>query len=120
LSVVGGCSRLVVSAHLAGRPEERVSPLEFVVKALLESAGSTDEGRLVEAVAVPWFEIAKRLQRDPEATYEIDRRAWEEIIAGAYTRAGFDEVILTPRAATLVETSSRPSGVSALFAFSIR
>jgi hypothetical protein len=60
------------------------------------------------------------LQRDPEATYEIDRRAWEEIIAGAYTRAGFDEVILTPRAATLVETSSRPSGVSALFAFSIR
>ncbi|MCP3944118.1 MAG: restriction endonuclease [Desulfobacteraceae bacterium] len=28
--------------------------------------------------------------------HEIDYRKWEEIIAGSYERAGFDEVILTP------------------------
>ena len=33
----------------------------------------------------------------PSRIYEIDPFAWEEIIAGAYKEAGFDEVILTPR-----------------------
>jgi restriction system protein len=39
------------------------------------------------------------IQRDPNAMYEIDWRKWEEILAGAWQRAGFDEVILTPRSA---------------------
>lgn len=43
------------------------------------------------------FEIVRLLQQNPAAAYEIDPRKWEEIIAGAYDRAGFDEVILTPR-----------------------
>jgi restriction system protein len=72
-------------------------PPELTLKALLEFAGPTSEGELVRAVAVPWFEIARMIQRDPQAMYEIDPRVWEEIIAGAYTRAGFDDVILTPR-----------------------
>jgi len=67
------------------------------IKALLEFAGATTEGQLVRAVAIPWFEIAKMMNRDPDSMYEIDPRTWEEIIAGAYDRAGFDEVILTPR-----------------------
>ena len=37
------------------------------------------------------------IQADPDAIYQIPWRTWEEIIAGAYRRAGFDEVILTPR-----------------------
>lgn len=39
------------------------------------------------------------MQRDPGAVFEIGWRKWEEIIAGAYRQAGFDEVILTPRSA---------------------
>jgi restriction system protein len=35
--------------------------------------------------------------RDPSAAYLIPSRMWEEIIAGAYKKAGFDEVTLTPR-----------------------
>jgi restriction system protein len=31
----------------------------------------------------------------------MDPRGWEEIIAGAYVEAGFDEVILTPRSGDL-------------------
>ena len=70
---------------------------EIVLKAVLEFHGQSSEGLLVKAVAVPWFEILEVLRKDPDAAYQIDPRKWEEIIAGAYERAGFDEVILTPR-----------------------
>ena len=69
----------------------------IVLKALLELVVPTKEGDLIRAVAVPWFEILERIKKDPKSVYQIDPRTWEEIIAGAYTRAGFDEVILTPR-----------------------
>jgi restriction system protein len=74
-----------------------LSPPEFMVKAVLELADPTSEGELVRAVAVPWFMFAEMIQRDPESIYQIDARTWEELIAGAYSRAGFTEVILTPR-----------------------
>src|SRR6516225_9135365 len=35
--------------------------------------------------------------KDPELMYQLNPRKWEELIAGAYELAGFDEVILTPR-----------------------
>jgi restriction system protein len=31
----------------------------------------------------------------PQIAFQISPRKWEEIIAGAYKKAGFDEVILT-------------------------
>lgn len=70
---------------------------EITLKAILDFGGRVDDGRLVEAVALPWFEIIKMIKSDPNAIYSINPYTWEEIIAGAYTRAGFDEVILTPR-----------------------
>jgi restriction system protein len=69
----------------------------LIVRALLEFGDATQEGPLVRAVALPWFRILDSIRRDPRAAYEIDPRTWEEIIAGAYRRAGFDQVILTPR-----------------------
>jgi restriction system protein len=36
------------------------------------------------------------LAADASLAYQIPARKWEEIIAGAYQRAGFDEVTLTP------------------------
>jgi restriction system protein len=80
-----------VSALLAN------SAPQVTIKALLTLEDAGDEGQLVMAVAVPWFEIARMIQQDPQSMYGIDHRAWEEIIAGAYTRAGFDNVVLTPR-----------------------
>lgn len=71
------------------------SPL-FVIKSLLHFGDRRNEGQLVQAVAIPWFEIMELIRRDPSAIYQIHPRKWEEIIAGAYERAGFDEVILTP------------------------
>jgi restriction system protein len=65
--------------------------------ALLDFGSYTDDGRLVEAVAPPWYSILEMLRRDPASAYQIDPFKWEEIIAGAYDAAGFDEVVLTPR-----------------------
>lgn len=71
---------------------------EFTLKATLLHVGdNTNEGLLVQAVALPWYDILENILRDPDAAYQIGSRRWEEIIAGAYTRAGFDEVILTPQ-----------------------
>lgn len=69
----------------------------IVLKALLRPRDTTKEGALIEAVALPWFRILDLIRRDPTNIYQIDSRKWEEIVAGAYIRAGFDEVILTPR-----------------------
>ncbi len=69
----------------------------IVLKVLLQVRQTTKEGALIEAVALPWFRILELIRRDPQSVYQIDPRVWEEIVAGAYTRAGFDEVILTPR-----------------------
>jgi len=69
----------------------------LTLKAILEFGNRTDDGRLVQCVTVPWFEILRLIEKDPSAVYAIDPFKWEEIIAGAYVEAGFDEVVLTPR-----------------------
>lgn len=69
---------------------------QFIVQAMLTFGGEVPEGRLVERVNLPWYEILKIIRRDPEEIYRIDWRTWEEIVAGAYDREGA-EVILTPR-----------------------
>lgn len=68
----------------------------LTLKAILTFGGRDTEGQLVEAVADPWFEFIRIFQRDPLALLEIDWRKLEEIVAGAWRQAGFDEVILTP------------------------
>lgn len=72
-------------------------PPGIVIKAVLQLGQKTNDGRLVEGVAIPWFTILKMIRKDPNSIYQISPRRWEEIIAGAYTEAGYDEVILTPR-----------------------
>lgn len=68
-----------------------------VVKSVILFGDTTNEGKLIEAVTIPWFEIIEILRKDPNAAFEIPANTWEEIIAGAYKKAGFDDVILTPR-----------------------
>ena len=75
--------------------------VSLLLQAVIVPGAKTDEGQLVEAVALPWFEIIEVLGRDPSLAYQIDARKWEEIIAAAYQKAGFDEVTLTPRSGDL-------------------
>lgn len=87
-----------ILASLQGSGDEVPSPalVPLVLQAVVVPGERVPEGQLVAAVAVPWFDILAMMQRDPESMYQLDWRKWEEIIAGAYRRQGF-EVILTPR-----------------------
>lgn len=64
--------------------------------ALLYTGDETTEGRLIVGVAIPWFEIIRNVERDPTFMFSIHWRQLEELIAGAYQRAGW-QVELTPR-----------------------
>lgn len=55
----------------------------LLLQAVIIPGDKINEGQLVQAVAIPWFEIIELLNRSPEAMYEIDWRKWEEIIAAA-------------------------------------
>lgn len=52
---------------------------------------------LVTLTSLVWGSIVNELKADWSKAFEIPSHVWEEVIAGAYKRAGFDEVILTPR-----------------------
>jgi len=77
------------------------SQTNLLLQTVIVPGAQTSEGKLIEAVAVPWFDIIALLQKDPSIAYQLSWEKWEEIIAGAYKKAGFEEVILTPRGGDL-------------------
>lgn len=77
-------------------PIDSTAPSIFL-QSLVVPSGKTSDGELISAVTVPWFMIAKMIERDPEVIYHLPHRKWEELLAGWYTAAGYDEVVLTPR-----------------------
>jgi restriction system protein len=93
-----------VASTSVGNPAVSISEnfaLQKVPGVLLQMAivpgDRTGEGQLIEAVAWPWYDIIELMQKNPNIIYQLDGRKWEEIVAGAYKKAGFDEVTLTPR-----------------------
>jgi restriction system protein len=71
--------------------------LQTVIVAGERTNERPNQGTLIQAVALPWFDVIALLQKDPSIAFQISWEKWEEIIAGAYAKAGFEEVILTPR-----------------------
>lgn len=74
-----------------------ISATNLLLQTVIVPSRKTDEGQLIEAVTLPWFAIIKALSSNPSFAYQISDRKWEEIVAGAYKKAGFEEVTLTPR-----------------------
>jgi restriction system protein len=76
-------------------------PVQPTVTLLLQTVivpgEKTSEGTIIQAVALPWFEIIEHLKGDWNTAYQLSPEKWEEMIAGAYKRAGFNPVTLTPR-----------------------
>src|SRR5436309_2532847 len=79
----------------------------LLLQAVIVRGENASEGRIIESIEPAWREIARLMQRDPSVIYQIDHRKWEEIIAGAYKQAGFEEVILTPPSGDFAAMSSR-------------
>jgi restriction system protein len=71
---------------------------EFLIPASIVVFGdSVAEGQLVEAVAIPWTQILEEFEKDPQFLHKLEWRKVEELVAAAYKREGWPEVILTPR-----------------------
>jgi restriction system protein len=54
------------------------------------------EGILLRSTSVVWQEIARKLGADWTIAYQLSPENWEEIVAGAFKKSGYD-VVLTPR-----------------------
>jgi restriction system protein len=72
-------------------------PVGLLLKAVVIPGERTSEGTIIQAIALPWLEIIEYLSKDWKVAYQLPPEKWEEIIAGAYKKAGFEEVTLTPR-----------------------
>ncbi|MBW1794178.1 MAG: restriction endonuclease [Deltaproteobacteria bacterium] len=75
----------------------RIVNSSLLVQSLVIPEEKVSEGLLIKAVSLPWFEIINWIAKDPAVIFKLSAEKWEEIIAGAYVEAGFDEVVLTPR-----------------------
>ena len=74
---------------------EVVSPFSFGAIVTLDQ--KVEDGTRISFIKPIYAELLRRLRDDPDFIYQINPRIWEEIIAASYDKAGFDEVILTPR-----------------------
>jgi hypothetical protein len=61
---------------------------DLLLQAVIVRGDKTAEGRLLEAVTIPWFVIIALLQKDPSIAFQISPEKWEEMIAVAYHRCG--------------------------------
>jgi restriction system protein len=55
----------------------------------------TAEGTLIRSSSLIWSTIIDQLAKDWNLAYAIDSRTWEELVAGAFAKDGY-EVTLTP------------------------
>ncbi len=78
-------------------PRVEAATASLLLQAVIVPGARTSEGRLIEAVIEPWFEIIALLPKGPNIAFQLSSQKWEEMIAGIYKESGFDEVILTPR-----------------------
>ena len=94
-TVTPGTGEAFISRYKA----DTTYPEILLQAAIVVPGDKINEGQIIEAVAPAWFEILKQLERDPEFLYRFSKydRKFEELIAGAYERDGWHEVILTPR-----------------------
>jgi restriction system protein len=87
---------LFIDAMLLKQQHLAEGPI-LLVQGLLEPLGTTEYGKLVRAIALPWQAIVSALRKDWSKAYQISSAKWEEIVAAAFDKAGYDEVVLTPR-----------------------
>jgi restriction system protein len=95
LGEVPGAARV-----LAGAAENATVTLSTLIRPdsnLLVPEKKVAEGLLIQCATGLWLEIAKHLGNDWSLAMQLTPTQWEEMIAGAFKRDGFDDVVLTPR-----------------------
>lgn len=69
----------------------------LLIQAVVESTAKSADGDLILTLEPAWNAILAALAKDPELLHCLTPRLWEELVAASYVKAGYDEVILTPR-----------------------
>ncbi|MFZ5732574.1 MAG: restriction endonuclease [Pseudomonadota bacterium] len=69
----------------------------LMISSLITFDSKVADGRLIASTTTIWEEIARTLGSDWSQAFNIPPDRWEEIIAGAFKKDGYDEVTLTPR-----------------------
>jgi restriction system protein len=92
------------AAPFGGLPDElvhgisnsaKIAPL--IISSLIIPESRSAEGVLVRSQAAIWTEIIQQLSTDWSKARELTPSQWEELVAGAFKKALYDEVVLTPR-----------------------
>jgi restriction system protein len=73
-----------------------VSGIILPEQGLLVSEKEVAEGLLIKSTSAVWAAVVERLRDDWSLAFQLSPQDWEELVAGAYTRAGY-ETVLTPR-----------------------
>jgi restriction system protein len=86
---------MFIDSVLLEYANSHTSPM-LLIHAIITPYAANSEGKLVRALAVPWQMIVSHLKRDWSLAYQMPYEKWEEMVAAAFDRAGYDEVILMP------------------------
>jgi restriction system protein len=86
--------QLLKAATLIAQHSEKVS---LVLSGIVTPGEKVSSGLVVVSTSQVWADIVETLGTDWSVAQQIPSDKWEEIVAGAFKKACFDEVILTPR-----------------------
>ena len=98
-----GIMKLAYPGHFYEKPFFLVvnSAPPFSFGAIVKVEKKIEDGQVITLIDPIYTFLLNEIKKHPEIIYQIDPRKWEELIAAAYDKAGFDEVILTPRSGDL-------------------
>ena len=69
----------------------------LVIQGIIIPERKTQEGLLIRSYSTVWRELVRQLSADWSVALQLKPDQWEEMLAGAFKKAGYDEVTLTPR-----------------------
>jgi restriction system protein len=78
-------------------PDEARRAATLSVSSVIIPERSTAQGILIRSTSLVWGEIVQALGNDWTLAYRLTPEKWEEIVAGAFKKAQYDDVTLTPR-----------------------
>jgi restriction system protein len=69
----------------------------LTISSLIIPERNVSDGVLIRATSDLWGDVVRRLGSDWSEAFQLKPEQWEELVAGAFKKSGFDEVTLTPR-----------------------
>ena len=90
---LSGAGAVATAGEIRGARES----VSITVSSLIIPERKTTEGILVRSTSAIWSEIVQKLGSDWNLAFQLTSDQWEELIAGAFHKAGYDEVTKTPR-----------------------